>query len=54
MHRYTAADILSCGEVSRATFIGMSWQKHAATFRGWQNFEEIRYMLQGTGSDGVV
>ena len=33
----------------RAAFIGTSWQKHAAIFRGWwdfkvwRDFEEIRY-----------
>ena len=28
-------------------FIGMSWQKHAATFRGWRDFEvqqEMQYL----------
>ena len=37
-----AVDLLPCGEISRAAFIGMSWQKHAATFRGQRDFEVRR------------
>ena len=35
---------LPCGEILRAMFIGMSWQKHAATFQGQRDFEEIWYI----------
>ena len=40
-----------CGEISRVAFIRMCWLKHAATFRGQQDFEvrrdfeEIRYFV---------
>ena len=30
--RINIVDPLPCGEISGAAFIGMSWQKHAATF----------------------
>ena len=30
--RIIVVDPLPCGEISRAAFIGMSWQKHAARF----------------------
>ena len=49
-HMHIVVDPVPCGEILRAAFIGMSWLKYAATFRGWQNFEvwrdfeEIRYM----------
>ena len=48
--RINVVDPLPCGEISRSVFIGMSWQKHAATFQGrWdfevrQDFEKIRYI----------
>ena len=38
---YKAVDPLPC-EILRVAFIWMSWQKHAATFRGRQNFEVQR------------
>ena len=31
--------VLPCGEILSVAFIGMSSQKHAATFRGWRDFE---------------
>ena len=46
-----AVDSLPCHEISRMAFIGVSWQKHAAAFQGWQNFkvqrhfEEIQYLF---------
>ena len=43
--RINVVDPLPCGGISRAAFIGMSWQKHAATFRGRRDFEEIRYLV---------
>ena len=42
--RINVVDPLPCGEISRTAFIGMSWQKRVATFRGWRDFEEIRYI----------
>ena len=36
---YIADDPLPCGEISMAAFIGMSVQKHAARFRGQQDFK---------------
>ena len=55
VHTYIAGDPLPYSEISRAAFIGMSMQKHAARFWGRRNFEvrrdfkEIRYakMVQG-------
>ena len=41
-HTYIAVDLLPFGEISREAFIGKSLQKHAATFRGRRDFEEIR------------
>ena len=47
---YIADDPLPCGQISRAVFITMSLQKHAATFQGWwdfevwRHFEETRYV----------
>ena len=38
-HTYIAGDPLPCGEISRAAFIGMISEKHAAIFRGWWDFE---------------
>ena len=32
-------DPLPYGKISRVAFIGMSWQKHAATFWGWQDIK---------------
>ena len=32
MHTYIAVYTVPCGEISRAVFIGMSWQKHAETY----------------------
>lgn len=32
---YIAVDPLPCSKVSRAAFIGMSWQEYAAIFQGW-------------------
>ena len=52
--RINVVDPLPCGKISRAAFIGMSWQKHAVTFRGWwdfevrRDFEEIRYRYMET------
>ena len=49
---YVAVDFLPCSKILRVVFIGMSWHKHAATFRGQWNFkvrrdfEEIRYQVQ--------
>ena len=34
-----AADPSPCGEISRAAFIGMSWQKYAMPFRGQRDLE---------------
>ena len=42
VHKCIAGDPLPCGEILRAAFIGMSLQKHAATFRGWQDFKVRR------------
>ena len=39
-----AGDPLPCGDISRAVFIGMCSQKHATTFRGQWDFEEIWYL----------
>ena len=44
VYAYIAVDPLPCGEISRAAFIGMSIQKHAARFQGRRDFEEIRYV----------
>ena len=50
-HTYIVVDPVPCGEISRAAFIGMSWLKYAATFRGRRDFEvrrdfeEIRYSV---------
>ena len=33
-HTYIAVDPLPCGEILGAAFIGVSWQKHVATFLG--------------------
>ena len=33
---------LPSGEISWVTFIGMSWQTDAVTFRAWQDFEVQR------------
>ena len=49
-HMYIAVDPSPCGEISRAAFIGTSWQKYVARFQGWWDFkvqwdfEEIRYV----------
>ena len=49
-HTYIVVDPMPCGEISRAAFIGMSWLKYAAIFRGrrdfevQRHFEEIRYV----------
>ena len=49
-HTYIAGNPLTCGEILRVVFIGMSSQKHAATFRGrrdfevQRDFEEIQYL----------
>ena len=40
--RINVVDPLPCGKISRAAFIGMNWQKHAARFRGWRDFEVRR------------
>ena len=46
-HTYIVVDPVPCGEILRAAFIGMSWLKYAAIFRGrqdfevWRDFEEI-------------
>ena len=32
-------DPLPYGKISRAAFIGMSWQKCVAAFPGWQGFQ---------------
>ena len=51
-HMYVYSRRLFTSKISWVVFIGMSWQKHAATFRGqWnfkvrQDFEEIRYQVQ--------
>ena len=37
-----AVDPLPCSEISRAAFIGTSWQKDAAGFQGRQDFEVRR------------
>ena len=42
VHMYVVVDPLPCGEVSRVASLGMSWLKYAVTFRGRQDFEEIR------------
>ena len=47
---YIAGDPSPYGKISRATFIGMSMQKHVMRFRGqrgfevWQDFKEIWYI----------
>ena len=53
-HTLITVDPLLCSDISRAVLIGMSWQKHAATFRGqrnfevWRNFKEIQYLCSTT------
>ncbi|MCG8623652.1 MAG: hypothetical protein MJE68_16870 [Proteobacteria bacterium] len=42
MHTEIAVDPLPCGEISRAAFIGTSWQINVATFRGRRKFEVRR------------
>ena len=51
-HTYIAVNPLPCGKILRAAFIRKSLQKHAAKFRGRQDFEvrqdfeEIQYVCQ--------
>ena len=42
---YIVVDPVPCGEISKAAFIGMSWLKYAATFKGGRisRCEEIQY-----------
>ena len=42
VHSHISVDSTICGEISRVTFIGMSWLKHVAPFRGWWDFEVQR------------
>ena len=51
VHTYIVVDPLPCGNISGVAFIGVSWQKHVATFweqwdfKVWRDFQEI-YSIQ--------
>ena len=42
-HTHIVVDLVPCGEILRAVFIGMGWMKYVARFQRWRDFEEIQY-----------
>ena len=60
VHTCIAVDPLSCSDISRVAFIGVSRQKHAVTFQEqWnfeeqQDFEEVRYFDVVTNENCII